>query len=362
MILDRYILRAILQPTIVICTILVCIFASFMAARYWEDAANGLLSAGAVFALILLRVLIALEVLLPTTLYLSVVLALSNLHAKGEMLAMSASGITMPRISRPVVLLAVIAGLLVGVFSLYIRPWAWTQFFLLKAQAQANFDLSRMQDGIFYETGDGDRVIFASSVDGRRTSAGNIFLLMQQGGGLRLVYADEAAQYQDANHANPVVALQAGRLYEFAAQEDKNLVLEFKSAALLLQPQNPLLPEYRVKAAPLAALCNAGDGAGSLEEVAELQWRLMTPLSCILLAVLAIPLSLTSRRRGQQARLPLAILIFAVSYNLGALTKKMVAQGELGVFPGVFWSQFFLAGCLAFLLWPSARLRFRRRR
>ena len=118
MILDRYILRAILQPTLIICTILVCIFASFMAARYWEDAANGLLSVGAVFTLIFLRVLIALEVLLPTTLYLSVVLALSNLHGKGEMLAMSASGITMPRISRPVVLLAVLTGLLVGVFSL----------------------------------------------------------------------------------------------------------------------------------------------------------------------------------------------------------------------------------------------------
>ena len=359
MILDRYILRAILQPTLIICTILVCIFASFMAARYWEDAANGLLSVGAVFTLIFLRVLIALEVLLPTTLYLSVVLALSNLHGKGEMLAMSASGITMPRISRPVVLLAVLTGLLVGVFSLYIRPWAGTQFFLLKAQAQANFDLSRMQDGIFYETGDGNRVIFASTVDGQRTSAENIFLLMKRGEGLRLVYADEAAQYRDRNHANPVIGLQQGRLYEFAAQGDRGLVLEFKRAALLLQPQNPLLPEHRVKAASMAALNDAD--TKSLEEVAELQWRLTTPLSCVLLAILAIPLSLTSRRRGQQARLPLAILIFAVSYNLGALTKKMVAQGEIGIFPGVFWSQLFLVVCLAFLLWRSTRLRFRRR-
>ncbi len=357
MILDRYILRTILQPTILICTILVCIFASFMAARYWEDAANGLLSAGVVFKLILLRVLIALEVLLPTTLYLSVVLALGNLHNKGEILAMSASGITMSRISRSVVLLAVLSGLLVGVFSLHIRPWAWTQFFMLKAQAQANFDLSRMQDGIFYETGDGNRVIFASSVDGQRTSADNIFLLMKRSNSLRVVYANEAAQHRDANHLSPVVSLRQGRLYEFAEQSDKGLVLEFSGATLLLQQQSPLLPEFRVKAAPVEALVDAG----TLEEIAELQWRFVTPLSCILLAILAIPLSHSSKRQGRQARLPLAILIFAISYNLGAVTKKMVAQGELAVFPGVFWSQIFVLACLLVLIWRASRFRFRRR-
>ncbi|NLZ16161.1 MAG: LPS export ABC transporter permease LptF [Desulfobulbaceae bacterium] len=357
MILDRYILRTILQPTIIICTILVCIFASFMAARYWEDAANGLLSAGAVFTLILLRVLIALEVLLPTTLYLSVVLALGTLHNKGEMLAMSASGITALRISRPVVLLAVAIGVLVSVFSLYIRPWAWTQFFHLKTQAQANFDLSHMQDGIFYENGDGNRVIFASAVDGQKTKAQNIFFIVKRNDALRVVYAHEAAQLQNESHEDPVVSLRDGRLYEFAEQGDKGLVLEFNRAALLLQPQSPLLTEYRVKAAPTGALFNTE----KLEEVAELQWRLVTPLSCVFLAILAIPLSQASRRQGQQARLPLAILIFALAYNLGAVTKKMVAHGELSAFPGVFWSQLFLPVCLVLLVGRAARFRFRQR-
>ena len=83
MIIDRYIMREILKPTAAICLVLVVIYGSSMATRYWEDAVQGLLAGITVFQLILCRVLISLEVLLPTTFYLAVVIALGRFAAHG---------------------------------------------------------------------------------------------------------------------------------------------------------------------------------------------------------------------------------------------------------------------------------------
>ncbi|MBT8366090.1 MAG: LptF/LptG family permease, partial [Deltaproteobacteria bacterium] len=98
------------------------------------------------------------------------------------------------------------------------------------------------------------------------------------------------------------------------------------------------------------------------EEIAEFQWRLSTPLATILLALLGVPLSRSSPRRGKYAKVTTAVVIFAVYYNLSALTKKWVEKGVLDSIPGIWWIQFLLAGLLLFLFWQPALIFFRRGR
>jgi len=57
---------------------------------------------------------------------------------------------------------------------------------------------------------------------------------------------------------------------------------------------------------------------------------------------------------------PLGILVFAVYYNLNAMSKKWVGQGVLDSIPGIWWIQVLLAGLLLMLLWQPT-LPFRRR-
>ncbi len=94
MIIDRYIMREIIKPTIAVCAILVFIFGCYMATRFLVDALSGQLPGTTVIILILLRIAIALEVLLPTTLYLSVVVALGRLYQDSEMTALFACGVS----------------------------------------------------------------------------------------------------------------------------------------------------------------------------------------------------------------------------------------------------------------------------
>ncbi len=102
MIIDRYIVREIIKPTVAVCAILVFIFGCYLATGFLMDALSGQLPGTTVIFLILLRIAIALEVLLPTTLYLSVVVALGRLYKDSEMTALFACGVSTGRILRPV--------------------------------------------------------------------------------------------------------------------------------------------------------------------------------------------------------------------------------------------------------------------
>ncbi len=65
---------------------------------------------------------------------------------------------------------------IVASLSLFIRPWAYKQYYRLKADAEANFDLTRMNDGTFYETENGARVIYAEEVDHQQDEANRVFI------------------------------------------------------------------------------------------------------------------------------------------------------------------------------------------
>jgi lipopolysaccharide export system permease protein len=351
-------MREIFKPAVTICTVLMFIFGCYIAARYLEDAVQGQLSGSTVILLILLRITIALEVLLPTTLYLSVVIALGRLYRDAEMTAMFACGISMARVLKSVFFASIIAGVIVACFSLYIRPWAWTQFFGLKAQAKANFDMTRMKGGNFYEIENGERVIFADTVDNKKNRAKSIFIQTKRDDKLQIIYSKQARQYTDDMTGKPILVFHDGYLYEFSQFGKEERILEFENLAMHLEHEDVMQPEYKVKAASTEHLLRSNN----MEEIAELQWRLAAPLSTILLALLGVPLSKSSPRQGKYSKVTMAILIFAVYYNLSAMTKKWVGQGVVDTIPGIWWVQMLLAVLLLVLLWqPHLLFRWRNR-
>lgn len=358
MIIDRYIMREIIKPTAAVSGILVLIFGSYMATRFLADALVGQLTGTTVFILILLRIAIALEVLLPTTLYLCVVVALGRLYKDAEMTALSACGVSMIRILRPVFYTAVGIAIIVASLSLFIRPWAYDKYYRLKAQAEANFDLTRMNDGTFYETTDGLRVIYAEQVNQQNDEARRVFIRTERGDSLQVIYARQANQTVDRATGKEILIFTDGHLYEFSRTGEAGRVIQFAQSAMPLEPKENARLKYRVKSVSTASLAQSTDS----EEIAELQWRLSTPLATVLLAMLGVPLSRSSPRRGKYAKVTTAVVIFAVYYNLSALTKKWVEKGILDTMPGIWWLQLLLAGLLLILLWQPSMAFFRRGR
>ena len=358
MIIDRYIMREIIKPTVAVCAALVFIYGCYMATRYLADAVSGQLTGTTVIILILLRIAISLEVLLPTTLYLSVVIALGRLYKDSEMTALFACGVSMARVLRPVFFISLVIAVIVASLSLYIRPWAYSTFFQIKARAKTNFDLTRMTDGTFYEIENGVRVIYAEKVDHQQDEAERVFIQTEREDVLQVIFARQANQSMDQASGKQILVFAEGYLYEFSRTGKEGRVIQFEQSAMPLEPKENLRLKYRVKAASIGSLARSGNS----EEIAEFQWRLSTPLATMLLALLGVPLSRSSPRQGKYAKVTSAVLVFAVYYNLSAMAKKWVAQGVLDTVPGIWWVQALLGLLLLLLLWqPNRMLRWRKR-
>jgi lipopolysaccharide export system permease protein len=332
MIINRYIAREILRPTIAVCGALVTIFVSYTAARYLADAVDGVLPARTIASLVLLRTAVAVEVLLPITLFLSVVLAIGRLYADSEVIALAASGVGPSRILRVVGGLAGLLAVLVAGLSLYVRPWAYDESYRLRAQAGAEIDVARVEPGRFFERPRGGHVLFVEQLDRERHRLEGVFLRSEDGDAVQVIYARHAYQRSDTTGGDRVLVMTDGRQYKFARSEVRDRVLAFDTLEMRLKDEE-ITPEYRRKAAPTRQLARSRDP----KDVAELQWRLSTPLSTILLALFGVPLGRAAPRHGKHARFVTAAVVYAVYYNVMAMAKTSVEHGIVDAVPGIWW-------------------------
>ena len=333
MIIDRYLIREISKPLIAICAFLVVIFASYRAAQYLAEAVAGLISGKTVLYLVLLKIAIAMEVLLPTTLYLSVVIVVGRLYADFEMTALFACGVGIGRVFKAVIYLSVPLAILVACLSLYVRPWAYQQSYVLTAMAKTALDIGKWKEGNFYKIPGMNRVIYADRIEQEKKRAEGVFIQSDQGDKVQVIYAKNVQQYNDDSDGKPLLVFQDGYLYEFSRTGEQGHFMKFKQSTMSIDFGKTKPLEYKRKAAPTLQLARSSDP----EDIAEYQWRLSTPLSTLLLALLAIPLSRTAPRRGKYAKLVTAVLFLAVYYNTSAMAKDWVGQGVVGPVVGIWW-------------------------
>jgi lipopolysaccharide export system permease protein len=100
-----------------------------------------------------------------------------------------------------------------------------------------------------------------------------------------------------------------------------------------------------LEAVPTYVLLESNDP----ERRAEFHWRVALPIMCIVLTLLAVPLSRLRPREGRFARVWLAVLIYFVYSNLVSAGKVWLARGTVPEFVGLWWVHVAVA-LLAFLV------------
>ena len=146
--IEHYIMVEIRRLVAILVGFLIFIFASYSAQRYLTEAANGTLALEVVLDIVFYKVLIALEMLLPVGLYVSVGVALGQLYTDSEIVAITAVGGSPVRVYKAVMFLAIPLSIVVTIMSMYARPWAYTQIYQLEQQSQSELDISHLRQKI----------------------------------------------------------------------------------------------------------------------------------------------------------------------------------------------------------------------
>jgi len=344
-IVDRHLLRQVAAATAAVSLVLLAIFLVYSLTRFLADAASGILRAHEVVELTLLKSLIALEVLLPIGLYFGIIVGLGRLYSQLEITALQASGFSIQRLRRPIVLFAVCFALAVAALSTVVRPWAYSRIYTLESQAEAASELERIRPGRFYSFDDGERVVFVEPSTADADQIEGIFVRTRKPDGLEVITAAQGRIEQQASPDGYRLILDDAQTFT-KATTGPDFWGRFGSLTLLLDSKTPRSMAHKSKGKPTAMLRQSSQP----KDRAELQWRLSTPVSTLLLALLALPLSERRPRQGGFTRLPVALAIYAVYFNLLGIGKSWVEQET---FATLWWAPGLLA--ITLVAWWAAR-------
>ena len=330
--LSRYITAEIIKPMFLGITLLVTVFTGYSLAVKLSQAAEGEVPLSIVARLIGLNSIIAMEVLLPTALYLSIIATLSRFYRDSEMVAMRASGFGEFRVIRSIVLLSVLVSVVVGVISLYARPWAYRQSYQIEAEARAEFDIRKIEPGRFIELQSSKYVLFARDIDKKKGRLKEVFLQSDKGDKLQVTYAREALLPPVRAGEQRNFVFRDGYSYLLDQLGSKDTTLKFREMIVPI-PEVTEDVSYRRKAEPTASLATSQ----ASKDIAEFQWRTSTPFATLVLALVAVPLSRSTPRQSRYYSFVVAILVYVGLFILTSAARNWVADGRIPSFPGIWW-------------------------
>ncbi|MGK2940972.1 MAG: LPS export ABC transporter permease LptF [Immundisolibacter sp.] len=356
MIIRRYLLRELASPFAVVCGSLLLVFTGYSSARFLGEAASGTLPGSVALLLVGLKLFVSLDAIVPMALLLSVALGLGRLQRDHETIALAASGLGERWLFGAVLWLAIPVALVVALASLAMRPQVYQTLYRLQAGADSRFELKRLPPMRFYADFAGEVVMFSEAADGDERL--QVFTHADGGGQSdSVVFAQRVRQVTDAS-GQQVLEFQDGHYYQLdSASGDtmgSDVVISYRTLALRLKDEQTSVRKRR-KATGTRELASSE----SLEDLAELQWRIAAPFSTLLLGLLGLPISRMPPRRSRSGNLAVGLLGCMVYYNLLVLFVDWVEDGKLAPWPGVLLLPLLGFALLAVLMWLP---RLRRRR
>jgi lipopolysaccharide export system permease protein len=328
--------------------VLTAIFTTYSMTRFLDKAADGLLRTSEVLQLTALKSVIAMEVLIPVSLFVALVIALGRLYSDWEMTALRSFGFAEGRILFPIMGVAATLAIIVGVFSLVGRPWAYDRLYQLEVQAEATSGLDRIKPGRFYFYDDNARTVFIEEVPEQGGRVAGLFIRELDGDDIEIISAPRGTVQEFVTPESHQLDLQDAQIYK-RFNSGSDFLGVFKELRILV-PVGAVQPiGYKPKAQNSFVLRESDAPA----DQAEYQWRLSTAVSTMLLALLAVPLGRSRPRQGRFARLTLAVIIYAVYFNALGISRTWVEQGTALT---LWWVPMTLAAAIALAYLPWQRI------
>lgn len=331
----RYLFAEALRTWLVVTGVLLFLTLGLGLSRFIGDAAAGELPVDTVLSLAAFSTVENLEIVLPVSVLLGVLLTLGRLCRDNEMSALFAGGAGLGTVYRPFMTLALIVALIAGALSLFAAPRAERAMETLGA-ATATSAIESLSPGRFRTFLDGDAAFYAE----RRDDEGNlrnVFIRVERDGEdgeptETVITADRARQQRDEDTRRVTLVLDDGWRYEGRPGRADYRAVQFAEHGVEVAPPAPEVSgDVETMSVPMLL---ARDGP---EAAAEWQTRVSVPISIVILALLALPIGRVPPRAGRYARVIAGILFYVIYVNAVHLVAVSVGEGRLPALLGVWW-------------------------
>jgi lipopolysaccharide export system permease protein len=324
MIFHRAVRREMTHAAAGVFVALFAIMATTQLIRLLTEAAAGKVAPEAVVALLGFSSLNYLPILLSLSMFVAILLTLSRSYRDSEMVVWFSSGLSLTAWVRPVMVFALPLVVAIALLSFVLSPWALSQSAEFRQKLSTRSDAAQVSPGAFQEATSSDRVVFVEAVADDASYVRNVFVSSLQNQRLGVTMAAKGHQ-ETAGNGDRFMVLENGRRYEVEPGMPDFRVLEFERYAVRIETHEAQGVENTPRNMPIWELF-AQERA---DYRAELLWRLGIPLSTVVLALLAIPLSFVNPRAGRSANMLLALCTYLIYSNLLSISQAWVAQGKV---------------------------------
>ena len=361
--LGRYVFREILTSAV-----MGTLLATFVIFLRQADRLFGILvgatnvTPGVVFELFGWAIPPVLPMTIPFGVLVGILIGLGRMASDGEITAMRAAGVSSRKVIAPVLLFAALGMGMAGYASLRLTPLSLnksTQLIngLLATQLTADVEprvfLENFPNKILYvgDVQEGPvarwRPLFIADVTppAQRTTG-----LKDKADGPMVQVAKEALAQSDPKNNRIELTMTDVSTHEMSKDKVSNDSTAVRSQQALdaAPPKQESLPTRAMSSRELLRARN-WRGPNWKEVQIEFHWRLATPIACIVLAMVGIPLGIATRKGGKSAGYVIALFLGFFCYYLSSVTLIGIAKQKSLPVPFAVWlpdAAFFLAGLI----------------
>ncbi|MCF6300644.1 MAG: LPS export ABC transporter permease LptF [Proteobacteria bacterium] len=320
-----------MQTSSVVLLILFLLMIGTLFASTLRTIARGVLPPELLFTELSLRSIEVLTILVPLSFFLGTLVALSQMYRNQEAVMIHAFGISTQSILRALMPLALILFGTMLVISLWLVPVASRLSSELISQVNDEVSLMGLSEGKFQKFFSEDGVIYVGSIDVKTKRVEDVFANISHSDRIDTVTAEYGYQFEE--NGQKYIALFNGYRNEGVPGSNKYKMMKFSRNDIMLPTLDRRIAELDEKSKSTTDLLHSD----TLEDMAQIHWRLMPAISVLVLFVLAISLAKTSHREAKFINLVVGILAYAAMVNLLAIGHSLLIQGKIPTWAGMWW-------------------------
>src|SRR5439155_2060496 len=278
---------------------------------------------------------------IPFGVLVGILIGLGRMSSDGEITAMRAAGIPSQKVILPVMTFALMAATVAGVSAVWLTPASWREYIRVANRLVAEQLTAEIQSSVFAEQFP-NKILYVQNVKtGPVVQWQNLFIadltppeqrqsgMREKADGPLITVAREAIAVPDPKNNRIQLAMTDAITHE-VDKEGKGYDTEYQRGDQVLPANRP--DEQSAKdftAIPTWELpWHARHSPKWLDARIELHKRLAFPLGCIALALVGIPLGVSSRKAGKSGGYVTAVFLAFFCYWLSFITLIGLAKQQ----------------------------------
>lgn len=329
-VIDRMIASDIVKTLLTVLSVLLLIIATRRFLRILRQAIEGEISGETILSLLGLKIVGTVSILIPSAIFLTVLMVLGRMYRDNEMTILAASGAGIFRIFRAVLIVVIPLSVLIGSLSLVILPWSVKKAEEIMNVEEQTANIRGISAGKFSEYSHGDIVFYVEELSDVNKMR-NVFVQNRQHGKLGIINSEGGYVKKDSSGSSYIVLENGYRYQGFPGTTDYSVTkfgeygVRVDQKATAVTTPREATSSIALWLSPLAA------------DQAELQKRISIPLGALVLSLLAVPLARIAPRGGIYGNFLTAFLIYFSYENLMQVSQIWVVNRLIPPWVGIWW-------------------------